>query len=103
LKRGDLKFVLHGTKLNGEFAIVLMKARGKGNEWLLLKKRDDFADPDDDVEAKARSVKTGRTQDEIARDLPAKKKTAAKKTPAKAAGKKKPQKRAAPKRLTHPA
>ena len=30
LARGDLKFRLHGEKLNGDFAIVLMKGRGKG-------------------------------------------------------------------------
>src|ERR1700677_1229540 len=38
LARGDFKFQLTGEKLNGEFAIVRMK-RGKGNEWLLLKKK----------------------------------------------------------------
>lgn len=43
LERGSFKFRLHGTKLNGEFALVHMSARregSKGNEWLLLKKRD---------------------------------------------------------------
>ncbi|MGH9629344.1 MAG: DNA ligase D, partial [Bryobacteraceae bacterium] len=39
-------------------------------EWLIIKKRDDFADPDWDIEEHATSVKTGRTQDEIAADLP---------------------------------
>ena len=73
IERGDLKFRLHGEKLNGEFALVLMKGRGKGNEWLLLKKRDTFAKPGWDVEEYAFSVKTGRTQEEIAKDLPAKK------------------------------
>lgn len=73
IARGDLKFCLHGQKLNGDFALVLMKGRGKGNEWLLIKKRDEFSDPDFDVEALAVSVKTGRTQDEIAADLPPKK------------------------------
>src|SRR5262249_31289436 len=71
LERGDFKFRLHGQKLKGEFAIVLMKNRGKGNEWLLLKKKDPFADPDWDAEAHSRSVATGRTQEEIARDMPA--------------------------------
>ena len=32
--------------MKGEFALVLMKGRGKGNEWLLIKKRDEFADED---------------------------------------------------------
>ncbi len=53
LARGDLKFRLHGEKLNGDFALVHMKGRGKGNEWLLLKKRDEFATPGWDVEAHA--------------------------------------------------
>jgi bifunctional non-homologous end joining protein LigD len=73
LARGDLKFRLHGEKLNGDFAIVLMKGRGKGNEWLLIKKRDEFATPEWDVEAFAYSVVSGRTQEEIARNLPARK------------------------------
>src|SRR6202140_5509083 len=71
MERGDLKFRLHGEKLKGEFAIVLMKNRGKGNEWLLLKKKDDFADPAWDVDNNSHSVLTGRTQEEIARDMPA--------------------------------
>lgn len=70
LARGDLKFRLHGEKLKGDFAIVLMKGKGKGNEWLLIKKRDEFATPDWDVEALAYSVLSGRTQEEIARNLP---------------------------------
>lgn len=37
--RGDLKFRLHGEKINGEFALVHMRGRGKGNEWLLIKKK----------------------------------------------------------------
>jgi bifunctional non-homologous end joining protein LigD len=71
LDRGDFKFRLHGQKLKGEFAIVRMKNRGKGNEWLLLKKKDSFADPEWDAEQHSRSVLTGRTQEEIARDMPA--------------------------------
>lgn len=75
LARGDLKFRLHGEKLNGDFALVRMKGRAqrtsKGNEWLLIKKRDEFASPGWDVEAHAYSVLSGRTQQEIAQNLPA--------------------------------
>src|SRR6476661_6902398 len=67
MERGDFKFRLHGQKLKGEFAIVRMKNRGKGNEWLLLKKKDESADPAYDAEQHERSVLTGRTQEEIAR------------------------------------
>ena len=69
IQRGDLKFRLHGEKLKGEFAIVLMKGRGKGNEWLLLKKKDAEARPGWDIEEFARSVLTGRTQEEIAKGV----------------------------------
>lgn len=73
IARGDLKFHLHGHKLNGDFALVHMKNRGKGNEWLIIKKRDEFAQPEWDVEAQAYSVLSGRTQEEIAQNLPARK------------------------------
>src|SRR6516164_3388654 len=71
IARGDLKFRLHGEKLKGEYALVQMKGRGKGNEWLLIKKRDDFATPGWDIESCAFSVLSGRTQEEIAQNLPA--------------------------------
>jgi bifunctional non-homologous end joining protein LigD len=71
IARGDLKFRLHGEKLKGDFALVHMKTRGKGNEWLIIKKKDDFAEPGWDVESHAYSVLSGRTQEEIARNLPA--------------------------------
>src|SRR6266852_8807332 len=66
IQRGDLKFRLDGEKLLGEFALVLMRGRGKGNEWLLIKKKDAEARPGWDVEEYASSVSTGRTQEEIA-------------------------------------
>jgi len=90
IERGDLKFRLYGEKLKGEFAIVLMKGRGKGNEWLLLKKRDAFAKPGWDVEEYAFSVKTGRAQEEIAKDLPAKNSPKAAASPGKGSKKKVP-------------
>jgi bifunctional non-homologous end joining protein LigD len=70
LKRGDFKFRLTGEKLSGEFALVRMK-RGKGNEWLLIKKRDSAAEPGWDPEDHSQSVLSGRTQEEIARGLEA--------------------------------
>jgi bifunctional non-homologous end joining protein LigD len=70
LARGDFKFHLNGEKIRGDFALVRTK-RGKGNEWLLLKKKDAFAKPGWDPEDHARSVKSGLTQEEIARGLPA--------------------------------
>jgi bifunctional non-homologous end joining protein LigD len=46
LQKGDLKFVLEGKKLRGEFALVKIRS-GKDNSWLLLKKKDDFATGED--------------------------------------------------------
>ena len=105
--RGDLKFRLHGEKLKGEFALVHMKSRGKGDEWLLIKKKDAEAKPGWNVEDYAYSVLTGRTQQEIAENMPAVKKpreATAAKAPSKPAKKTAASKRAAPKKkvLTRP-
>src|SRR5579862_915563 len=67
LERGDFKVRIHGEKIKGDFAIVHIK-RGKGNEWLLIKKKDEFAKPGWDANDHARSVISGRTQEEIALD-----------------------------------
>ena len=64
LKKGDLKFVLHGEKLNGAFALVKMKGRGE-NAWLLIKKKDEEASKAD-ITKKDKSVKTRRTLNQIA-------------------------------------
>jgi bifunctional non-homologous end joining protein LigD len=72
LAKGDFKFHLSGEKLRGDFALVRIEPRnkrGKGNEWLLLKKKDAFAKAGWDTEDHARSVATGRTQEEIAQEL----------------------------------
>ena len=69
LERGDFKFSLQGAKLKGSFAIVRMKNRGKGNEWLLIKKKDEFAVPDYDIDDYAWSVSTHRTQQQIAENV----------------------------------
>lgn len=71
LAKGDFKFILHGEKLKGEFVLAHMKAAaGKGNDWLLIKKKDAEARAAWRVDDYEWSVKTGRTQEEIAQDLP---------------------------------
>jgi len=42
IKEGNLKIVLKGKKLKGEFALVKMKGREE-NSWLLLKHKDKYA------------------------------------------------------------
>ncbi|MFN3403010.1 MAG: DNA ligase D [Cytophagaceae bacterium] len=65
LHKGNLKLNLNGSKLNGEFALVrTSRPNGKGNEWLLIKKNDDYS-TSDDILKQDRSVSTGRTMEEI--------------------------------------
>lgn len=71
LAKGDLKFRLHGQRLKGDFALVHMKARrpgSKGNEWLLIKKKDEFVVDGFDAEQYDTSVLTKRTMDDIGGD-----------------------------------
>lgn len=42
LKKGELKFILHGKKLNGSFALIKTKGWGPKNSWLLIKHNDKF-------------------------------------------------------------
>src|SRR4051794_40575137 len=75
IAEGELKFVLHGTKVRGRFTIVRTSRRpgsaptaafeDDSEQWLLIKKRDADAVAGWDAEDHPRSVKTGRTNDEV--------------------------------------
>jgi bifunctional non-homologous end joining protein LigD len=67
---GSLKFVLHGKKLKGEFALVQMKGK-QDNSWLLIKHRDSFAS-DEDITEKDQSVVSGETIETLSVDEKAK-------------------------------
>lgn len=73
LESGKLTFRLQGKKMFGEWALVRIKGRGRssrGNEWLLLKHRDQFANDEVDVTTVApRSVVSDRTVDELGDDV----------------------------------
>ncbi len=45
LKAGKFAFVLKGKKLKGGFALARFAGGRTGKEWLLMKKKDDYADP----------------------------------------------------------
>jgi len=65
LRKGEIKFVIHGARIGGRYTIVRTD-RDEGRErWLLLKKRDEFAADGWDAEDHPASVKTGRTNDEV--------------------------------------
>ena len=71
LRAGEIKFVLHGEKVRGRFTIIRTdRRRGSGNDegreqWLLIHKRDAFAVDGWDAEDHPRSVRSGRTNDEV--------------------------------------
>ena len=84
LAKGHLSFELDGEKLHGGWHLVRMHRRPgeKRDNWLLIKQKDDAARSarDQDIlEQRPRSVKTGRTMDEIAKGAATKKKAAPKK------------------------
>ncbi|MEX1172590.1 MAG: DNA ligase D [Chloroflexota bacterium] len=63
---GELKFRIHGQKVKGRFTIVRTGGRDEGgDQWLLIHKRDEHAQAGWDAEDHPRSVKTGRTNDEV--------------------------------------
>jgi DNA ligase D-like protein (predicted 3'-phosphoesterase) len=65
LARGHAVFVLHGEKLRGGFALQRTRP-GAQAQWLLIKRRDEHAQPGSDVVAEyPRSVLSGRTLEEI--------------------------------------
>jgi bifunctional non-homologous end joining protein LigD len=68
IANGKIKFVLRGKKLRGEFTLVKIKAREgeHGEPWLLIKDRDEYADPKYDPAGHPESVKSGKTLADIA-------------------------------------
>jgi bifunctional non-homologous end joining protein LigD len=74
VRAGKLDIVLRGFKLNGAYTLVRTGGRPTSDpkdkkNWLLIKKRDEFASSDDVLEAHPRSVLSGLTIEEM-RDAP---------------------------------
>jgi bifunctional non-homologous end joining protein LigD len=70
LKKGDLKFTLHGKKLRGSWVLVRTHGYGSssGKSWLLIKHRDEFASTEDITVAEPKSAVSKRLLVDIARD-----------------------------------
>lgn len=47
LHKQSLKFIIHGKKLKGEFALVKIKNSKEDNAWLLIKHKDNFSVSED--------------------------------------------------------
>ena len=68
LERGHAVFVLHGEKLRGGFALQRTRP-GEKPQWLLIKRRDEQAQPGSDVVAEhPESVASGGTLNDLLRD-----------------------------------
>ncbi len=67
MAKGELKFVLAGERLKGEFHMVKIKPREgeRGNPWLLFKSKDAFAGKEDPVARSITSVVSGRTIEDV--------------------------------------
>ncbi len=70
LRKGELKFILHGKKLKGSWVLVRTRGFGKSPKpsWLLIKHRDAFASDTDITLDEPRSSVSKRTLAQIARD-----------------------------------
>jgi bifunctional non-homologous end joining protein LigD len=56
LREGHLNFVLQGEKLKGAFSLIQLRGK-RSNQWLLIKKRDEFAHKNSSDIPKSRSSK----------------------------------------------
>lgn len=65
IKKGEIKFVLNGKKLKGGFALIKTKGWGK-NSWLLIKEKDKYVKKID-ITNQNKSVKSGKTLEQIAK------------------------------------
>ena len=72
LRDGSLKFIMHGAKMKGKWALIRMggkAAQERKPNWLLIKEHDEFERPRDAepvTETESRSVVTGRDLQQIA-------------------------------------
>jgi len=75
LEKGDLKFILNGTKLKGKWVLVRMRKnpdrdRSDKPNWLLIKERDEYVQPENSpsvTDLAPNSALTQRTMEQIAR------------------------------------
>ncbi len=66
LESGRFRFELKGRKLKGGFSMARLKGRGKGNQWLLIKRGDEQANPKFKLEV----ALTGEKREELEAKIP---------------------------------
>lgn len=68
MKKGEIKFVLHGKKLKGSFALVKTKGWGPKDSWLLIKHNDKYVIPGFDANDYDKSAVSGKTLEDIEKE-----------------------------------
>jgi bifunctional non-homologous end joining protein LigD len=69
IDKGHITFILDGLRIKGAFHLVKLNRAGLSNGWLLIKKKDQYASTDpfpNDV----RSIRSGRTMEQISKNEP---------------------------------
>jgi bifunctional non-homologous end joining protein LigD len=69
LKKGHVTFILHGKKLNGEFALIKLRNSDDPKAWLLVKKGDEYASTQD-VTKQDESVLSHKHVDDLGGKVP---------------------------------
>jgi DNA ligase D-like protein (predicted 3'-phosphoesterase) len=70
LADGNVKVRLHGKKLKGGYALIHTKMRGDEKNWLLVKEKDEDADPRrNPVATEPESVLSGKTIEEMKKEM----------------------------------
>ncbi|HWZ00720.1 MAG TPA: DNA polymerase ligase N-terminal domain-containing protein, partial [Edaphobacter sp.] len=73
LRSGSLKFIMHGKKMKGKWALIRMGGKAANERkpnWLLIKEHDEFERGENDpavTEEEPNSVVTGRSLEQIAK------------------------------------
>lgn len=63
---GQIEIAMDGEKITGGYALIKTDSQGTEESWLLIKMKDEKADRNRNLtESETKSVKTGRTIDEI--------------------------------------
>ena len=65
LNKGRLSFTLNGKKLKGSFSLILIKGRGSGKDWLLIKGQDSFAKKDWEIKQELTPAKKKKLAEKI--------------------------------------
>lgn len=65
MEKGEIKFILHGKKMKGSFALVKTRGWGPKNSWLLIKHQDDFVQKDYNANDYDVSAVSGKSIEEI--------------------------------------